>query len=183
MGLGCNAVGPGLFLYASPVAPNPGFIHGIFILLQSVPLLGADFLQHFDLLVDVKGCRIVHTQSPKDVNIHASPNPVPAFCRASFLSAPQCLQKLLSEFPEVLSSDGFTASKPCHGVCHNLLTKPGPPVYAKPGRLNPEKLAAANAKFYVMEKAGIIRLSSSPWSSPLHMVKKKDGGHVETIEG
>ena len=27
-----------------------------------------------------------------------------------------------------------------------------------------------------MEKAGIIRLSNTPWSSPLHMLKKKDGG-------
>jgi hypothetical protein len=26
-----------------------------------------------------------------------------------------------------------------------------------------------------MEKEGIIRCSTSPWASPLHMVKKKDG--------
>ena len=30
----------------------------------SVPLLGADFLQHFDLLVDVKGHQLVHAQCP-----------------------------------------------------------------------------------------------------------------------
>ena len=26
----------------------------------SVPLLGADFLEHFDLLVDIKGRKVVH---------------------------------------------------------------------------------------------------------------------------
>ena len=85
------------------------------------------------------------------------------------------IQKLLSEFPDVLSSNGFTASKPQHGVRHHLLTNPGPPVYLKPCRLDPDKLSAANAEFSAMEKAGIIRRSSSPWLSPLHMVKKKDG--------
>ena len=68
----------------------------------------------------------------------------------------QCGQKLLEDFPDVLSSDGFTASKPCHGVCHHLLTKPGPPVYAKPQRLDPESLSAAKEEFSAMEKAGII---------------------------
>ena len=48
--------------------------------------------------------------------------------------------------------------------------QPGPPVFAKAQRLDFKKLASA------MEKAGIIRRSTSPYSSPLHMVKKKDGG-------
>ena len=73
-------------------------------------------------------------------------------------------------------SDGFTASKLCHGVCHHLLTNPGPPVYAKPQRLDPEKLAAAKSEFSAMEKAGIIKHSSSPWSSRLHMMNKKEKG-------
>ena len=142
----------------------------------SVPLLGADFLEHFNLLVDIKGRKVVHAQCPEDVVMYASPSPQPAFRRASFLSAPAQIQKLLSEYPDVLSSDGFTASKPRHGVRHHLLTTPGPPVFAKPRRLDPDKLSAAKAEFSAMEAAGIIRRSSSPWSSPLHMVKKKDGG-------
>ena len=55
--------------------------------------------------------------------------------------------------------------------------QPDPPVFARARQLDPEKLASAKAEFPAMEKAGIfIRRSNSPWSSPLHMVRKKDGG-------
>ena len=73
--------------------------------------------------------------------------PQPAFRHASFLSAPPQIQKLLSEFPDFLSSEGFTASKPQHGVRHHLLTNPGPPVYSKPCGLDPDKLSTAKAEF------------------------------------
>ena len=35
----------------------------------SIPLLGADFLQHFNLLVDIKGRKLVHADCPDDVRI------------------------------------------------------------------------------------------------------------------
>ena len=141
-----------------------------------IPLLGADFLKHFNLLVDIKGRKVVHADCPEDIVIRASPDPQPAFKSVSFHSAPQQAKKLLEEFLDILSSDVFTTSKPRHGVRHNLLTNPGPPVFAKPRRLDLEKLAAAKEEFSSMEKAEIIKRSSSPWASPLHMVKKKDGG-------
>ena len=33
----------------------------------SVPLLGADFLKHFNLLVDIKGRKLVHADCSEDV--------------------------------------------------------------------------------------------------------------------
>ena len=41
-------------------------------------------------------------------------------------------------------------------------------------RLDPERLATANAEFAAMESQGIIRRSKSNWSSLLHLAKKAD---------
>ena len=76
----------------------------------SVPLFGADFLEHFNLLFDIKGRKVVHAQCPESVVLHASPTPQPAFRHASFLATPPHIRQLLSKFPDVLSSDRFTAS-------------------------------------------------------------------------
>ena len=86
--------------------------------------------------------------------------------RANLLSTPhsQAIQDLLHEFSHVNYFDRLTPAHPCHDVSHHILTNPGPPVFAKPCHLDPEKLAST------MEKAGIIRRYNSPLSSPLHMV-------------
>jgi hypothetical protein len=49
----------------------------------------------------------------------------------------------------------------------------GRPVFAKARRLDPDKLRKAEAEFRELEATGIIRRSGSPWSSPLHMVRKQ----------
>ncbi len=48
-------------------------------------------------------------------------------------------------------------------------------MFAKARRMDPDKLRQAKAEFRELEAAGIIRRPDSPWSSPLHMVRKKDG--------
>jgi hypothetical protein len=59
-------------------------------------------------------------------------------------------------------------------VEHHIRTS-GPPNASRFRRLDAEKLAAAKAEFLQLEKDGIVRRSDSPWSSPLHMVRKADG--------
>ena len=80
--------------------------------------------------------------------------------------SPPSVRKVIAKFPKVFSSDGFYASAPKHGVFLDLPTVPGPPVFAKARRLDPDKLASAKAEFLKMEKAGVVRRSLSPWSSP-----------------
>eukprot|EP00731_Ephydatia_muelleri_P016142 Em0009g566a len=62
-----------------------------------------------------------------------------------------------------------------HDVTHHIETT-GPPVFARPRRLAPNRLCAAKQEFEHMLQLGIIRPSSSSWSSPLHMVPKKSSG-------
>ena len=40
---------------------------------------------------------------------------------------------------------------------------------------SPDKLSQAKDEFCKMEEIGIVRLSDSPWASPLHMVPKSTG--------
>jgi len=129
-------------------------------------------------LLDVSNQRVFSPDSPTSPSIvlPTTQDFKSAPLKANLLATLKCISDLLAKFPDIISPDGFTASKPRNGITHHLLTQPGPPVFAKSRWLDPEKLASAKKEFSATEKAGIIRRYNSPWSSPLHMVKKKDGG-------
>ncbi|XP_068237199.1 uncharacterized protein [Palaemon carinicauda] len=61
-----------------------------------------------------------------------------------------------------------------HGIYHHIKTT-GPSVFTKFRRLASDRLAAAKQTFAVIEEMGLCQKASSPWSSPIQIVVKRDG--------
>nr|VZI26239.1 unnamed protein product [Spirometra erinaceieuropaei] len=179
---------PGLFLQANNTSPITTFgtcslsldigIRRLFpwvFVVADIPcaILGADFLAAFDLLVDCRQSRLhdkttnltVRGISSSDASRHLAvldPEPENPF------------RQLLAKYPG-LTRPNFNVSIPPHDVVHHIRTT-GFPVFSRPRRLAPTRLAAAKAEFEHMLQMGIIRQSESPWASPLHMVPKAATG-------
>ena len=133
------------------------------------PILGADFLAYYNLAVDVRHRRLLPAHPPKVK--FAAPPP-----QSFTASAADPFDGLRLEFADVFSQKLPTLNKKPLGVMHHIVTK-GPPVYARFRRLSPDKLTIAKEVFRDLEAQGICQKAASPWSSPLHMVRKKDGSY------
>ena len=136
------------------------------------PLLGSDFLRHHNLLVDVRGQRLIEADTYSSVTCHVTSTRPDEL--ALIDSGCNQFRRVLTEFPAILQPT-FSCSSVPHGVKHYITTS-GPPVHARARRLSPDKLAVAKEEFHDMERMGIIRKSNSPWASPLHLVPKPHGG-------
>lgn len=141
------------------------------------PILGADFLCNFSLLVDVKHNRLSDALTHLQVQGVASLSPSPSPSLRPMTPANN-FEAILAEFPAVTRP----CTRPCtseqpvrHDVTHHIQTT-GPPVWARTRRLAPERLNITRKEFDHMMELGIIRPSSGNWSSPLHMVPKKTPG-------
>ena len=140
----------------------------------SQPILGADFLCHHGLLVDVRRRRLINAETFETTEAcTVSDKAIRVYVVKSY-SAAQVFERLVDDRPD-LTRPTFSNAAPRHGVEHHIVTE-GPPIHARNRRLSPEKLAAAKKEFDEMEAMGIIRRSNSPWSSPLHIVPKPSGG-------
>ena len=129
------------------------------------PILGADFLRHFGLLMDMRQHRLIDMATHLRIQgiLTQDPSPSPAITPKKNIYL-----DLLSHFPILMQ----VCSPDCpikHDITHHIITT-GPPVYARPRCLAPERLQIAKREFEHMLQLGIIRPSSSAWSSPLHVV-------------
>ena len=137
----------------------------------TTPILGADFLAHFQLGIDLHNRQLHdHVTQLNAIGLICS-SAAPTCCLP--VSESDDFNSLLSEFPSVVRPYNYEDPVQ-HSVQHHIITS-GPPVFCKPRRLAPDRLAIARREFDHMLAAGIIRPSSSPWASPLHMVPKSNG--------
>lgn len=145
----------------------------IFIIADvSAPILGADFLANFSLLVDVKHRKLIDSET--SLWVRGIGSSVVALS-LTFVIPDQSTKfgSLLRQYPN-LTKPSYHASEVKHNVTHHITTR-GPPVSARPRRLAPDRFKIARAEFEHMLQLGIIRPSKSSYASPLHMVAKKNG--------
>lgn len=139
----------------------------------SKPIIGADFLAHFGLLVDVRNQRLldrITSLSAKGQLVIGGMEAIPCI---KTIAGDTAYHQLLRKYPEI-SKPGGTPTAPKHSTVHHIRTTPGPPVACKPRRLAPDRLNVARREFETMMRLGTTRPSESSWSAPLHMVPKKE---------
>ena len=150
------------------MAPGHLIQHSFWIATVQRPILGADFFKEHQLLIDLPRCRVL---SYNGEIFTAAPSRAPAVAGLR-LPTQGPFESILDEFPGLLKQTFHGSVK--HNVEHYIQTT-GPPIHARPRRLDSEKLQVAKTEFANMEDLGIIRRSDSPWASPLHVVPKADG--------
>lgn len=134
-------------------------------------ILGADFLRHYKLLVDLNNRRLMDNTTKLAVNALAVTTSQPSIYLVEINHE---YHDILQQFPDVLRPMSLK-SPAKHNVLHHIETT-GAPLYTRPRPLPPDKYKAAKEEFERMIEMGICKPSKSPWASPLHIVKKKDGG-------
>ncbi|GFX88371.1 retrovirus-related Pol polyprotein from transposon opus [Trichonephila clavipes] len=145
------------------------FIWTFIIADVSSPIIGADFLKHFNLLIDLKKKRLVDVETSLFTSCVFSNIVQPSILT---VDANISFKNILSEYPD-LSNPSLISKSASHGTVHHIITT-GPPVTARPRRLHPKLYDAVKVEFEFLLAQGIIRPSKSPWSSPLHVGPKSD---------
>ncbi|XP_036347469.1 uncharacterized protein LOC118756838, partial [Rhagoletis pomonella] len=137
------------------------------------PIIGADFLSHFDLLVDLKRkclrdgitnltskIMLLNTKSAESIKA---------------IGGDSVYIRLIREYEDITKPDTSYSRTIKHTTMHHIKTTDGPPVKCKARRLCPQKLNIAQAEYRKMISLGVCQTSDSAWSSPLHLVQKKSG--------
>lgn len=147
------------------------FHHSFFVADVTKPILGADFLHKYGILVDIKNSKLIDPTTGLNsigvVKFDSTPSP-----KAFDLQTNEFCS-ILRDFPSLTQELDFTKSPVKHNILHHIHTH-GPLPVSRARRLDPARLKIAKDEFDYMMKIGVCRPSNSPCSSPLHMAPKSD---------
>jgi hypothetical protein len=134
------------------------------------PIIGADFLCHHELLVDLKNRRLVDNVTKLSISTPGCYTNIPT---VRSIDLEQSYHNILKDFPGITR---LTCMKltPKHRVEHYIETT-GPPLHCRARPIPPHRYEQVKKEFESMIEQGLCRPSKSPWSSPLHVVPKKNG--------
>ncbi|UYV74544.1 hypothetical protein LAZ67_12000082 [Cordylochernes scorpioides] len=134
-------------------------------------ILGADFMEHFGIIPDIKGKFIIDslTKLRKRASITNFNSLSP---KCSINSYEDKFLNILSHYPSLTKPPSYSTPVK-HSVTHHITTK-GQPTFSKPRRLNPEKFKIAKSEFEHMMELGSCKRGDGAWASPLHLVPKKN---------
>ncbi|UYV80710.1 hypothetical protein LAZ67_19001480 [Cordylochernes scorpioides] len=132
-------------------------------------ILGADFMEHFGIIPDIKGKFII--DSLKKLRKRASITNFNSLSpKCSINSYEDKFLNILSHYPSLTKPRSYSTPLK-HSVTHHITTKEQP-TFSKPRRLNPEKIA--KSEFEHMMELGLCKRGDGAWASPLHLVPKKN---------
>jgi cleavage and polyadenylation specificity factor subunit 1 len=134
------------------------------------PIIGADLLTHYKLVVDLHNRRLMDTSTSLSTfaGLESASDTL-----NTVGDDPDCYKELLTKYKPITTPNTAT-TVPKHAVRHTIETS-GRPVFVRPRRLHPKVAESAKEAVKGMLQDGVIRPSKSPWASPLHVVPKKVG--------
>lgn len=145
------------------------FIHEFILADIDRAIIGADFLKKNGLIVDLRNKKLIDPLNQLSISTPSceSETPTPKICLLE-----NDFSIILKEFPELSQPPNYFKTVQ-HTVTHHIVTKDQLP-FARPRRLDKTRHDAAKKEFEIMSELGICQPSSSPFSSPLHLVRKKN---------
>ncbi|XP_075990274.1 uncharacterized protein LOC142985920 [Anticarsia gemmatalis] len=129
-------------------------------------IIGVDFLNFYNLVVDVRNKRFLDDTT--SLSVVASIVKTTDACSVRVTTGDSTYHSILDEFPDITRPAG-TPRTTTHNTVHHIRTTPGPPISCSPRRLAPDKLKIAKQEFQIMLDNGALSafreflvLSSTP---------------------
>lgn len=136
----------------------------------SKPILGADFLKHHQLIVDLRNRKLIDGVTSLKVNAPVRVSNVPTI---RSINMSQSYHDILAQYPGITRLTSMKLNSDI-SVQHFIETQ-GQPIYSRARPIPPHRFEIVKKEFENMIEQGLCRPSKSPWASPLHIVPKKNG--------